>query len=217
MKLSLSRGTIITEGLSKAGRPDLIADARLWLNLFLEDFYYNQDVEWLVKSLNAQAVSDGMAMPTDYRAARSAVIMSSSGSASIEIINNSAQYDEARKQNAAYATLPQFIYANHDERKFYFVPIPTGTVTMDLKYFYVPAIADHTNPASDSLVPKWELPSSILVDMIKFNAMEYNDDKRQGDALKMADDKISKSKINNRDSRAGSSRIQMGKRFRKRF
>lgn len=216
-KLELTRGDIITEGLSLAGRPDLVSSARLWLNLYLEEFYMTQDVEWLVKTLNDQALSSGMSMPTDYRAAKSAIITDSNGAQRpIEIINNASEYDE-RRMNAPAKGSPLFIYANHDLMQFYPVPAPTQGETLDLKYYYIPDIPDHSVAANDDEVPKWELPMHILVDFIKGMAHDYNDDQRHDSVMQRISERVMRAKMNNRDSRAGSTRMMMGKRFRNRF
>ena len=215
MKLSLTRGQIITEALETAGRPDLVSNARLWLSMFLEEFYMNQDVEWLVKSATL-SVANALAFPTDYRASKSALIVRYSEEFNAVITSDSAKYDQYRKQNTDASGVPNFVFADHDLRQFFFVPSPTTGLELELKYYYIPTIDDHTDPLSDDEIPKWEMPSSILIEYLKGMVHEYNDDERQGIADQKVMSKVTAAKVNNRDVRAGSSRMAMGKSFRKR-
>jgi hypothetical protein len=211
--LQLTRGDIIQEGLSLAGRPDLLSDARLWLNLFLEKLYYNQDFDWLIKSVSGLAATQGQAFPSDYRAARSAWIEGNE----IKVLSNPMDYDVKRKSMGSSQGVPQFIYADHDIRQFFFLPQPSAGLSWDLRYYYMPTLPDHSDPTSDLLVPKWGLPMEILVDFVKSRAMEYDDDSRQESASSRVYQEIITSKMNNHDRRAGPSRLSMGRRFSKRF
>lgn len=211
--LQLTRGDIIMEGLSLAGRPDLLSDARLWLNLFLEKIYFNQDFDWLIKSETGLAATQGVAFPSDYRAARSAWL----NNIELKVLSNPTDYDVKRKSLGSAQGNPQFVYADHDIRQFFFLPLPNPGLTWDLRYYYLPALPDHTDPTTDLLVPKWGLPMEILVDLVKSRAMEYDDDNRQGQARASVYEEIISSKLNNHDRRGGPSRIPMGKRFSKRF
>lgn len=216
MQLELSRGDIITEGLSLAGRPDLLENARLWFALFLEEFYYNQDFDWLVQNAEL-TLSDGMSMPTDYRAAKSAKVTTSSGSSyPIRSIRDVEEYD-AKRTNDGATGIPTEMYTDPKARKFYFLPAPEGSLTLELKYLYIPEISDPTVSALDTDIPTWELPKGILIDFIKAMAMEHNDDSRQNDAHAKVRAKIAEAKLNARDHRAGSSKMKMGKSFSKRF
>lgn len=218
-KLDLSRGDIIEEGLALAGRPDLTSNARLWLNMFLEEYYFTQDSEWLVKLGSGLAVTNGMSMPTDYRATKSAVIIASNGSKAIlNTINNAAEYDALRVgYDSTNTGTPTTMYIDSQQRKFYFLPAPTSGHTLDLQYFYVPEIGSAADNSDDNDAPVWGLPSYILVDFVKAAAAEYQDDSRQDSMRELVQRKIAAAKLNNRDSRAGHTRIQMGNRFRKRF
>jgi hypothetical protein len=214
MKLNLTRGQIITEALETAGRPDLVSNARLWLNLFLEEFYMNQDVEWLQKSVELP-VTGAVNFPDDYRGARSAIILRGSSEFIVPISSDVVQYDLLRKYNSAEG-VPSFIYADHDLRQFLFVPMPSEAMTLKLKYYYLPEIPDHTDVETDSEIPKWEMPGAILIEHIKGMAHEYNDDERQQVSEQKVMNKISLAKMNNRDARAGTTKFPMGKSFRKR-
>lgn len=218
--LALTRAQIIEEGLSQAGRADLTANARLWLNLILEEIYLTQDFDWLVKTNSAFAVTQGASLPTDYRSAKSAVIVHSNGSeAPLEILSNAAEYDFKRLNHSESTEegQPRYVYANHDTRVFYFLPAPDQTYTMNLKYFYLPTIPTHVGSSGDADTVKWGLPYRILIDAIKTMAFEYNDDTRAEAAAQSVVARIAAAKMNNHDRRAGKSKFAMGKSFRKRF
>ncbi len=216
--LQLTRAAIIAEGLALAGRPDLTADARLWLTLYLEKQYFNQDFDWLVKITTGITVANGTAIPTDYRASRSATLVdtATSSRSEVQVLVNKADFDNRRVGLGSSTGLPRFAYVDHNLRTWTFLPSPVSGYTMDLHYYYIPDISDFTS-ATDTAVPKWGLPMEILVDHIKARAMEYNDDARQDAAMGGVEKSVTAAKFNNQDKRAGSSRFALGKRFRNRF
>lgn len=212
--LALSRGDVITQGLALAGRPDLLADARLWLNMFLENYYQSQDASWLVKSANV-SVTEGVAFPSDYRASKSGLIITDTGKVPIEIFDDPAKYDFFRLSSTT--GVPTIVWADNTTRTFKFLPLPDQVYTLALKYYYYPAYLDHDDAADDASTFTWGAPYDILIDYIKARAMEYNDDERQDKASENVLKKIAQSKMNDHDRRGGSSRMAMGKSFRKRF
>lgn len=217
--MALTRAQIINQGLSLAGRPDLTSDARLWLNLFLEEQYMNQDFDWLVKTVTSQPVSDGLDFPVDYRAAKSAVLYSKTGSSQeILVLNNQSEYNYRKVgSQTANQSAPSWIFADHGQKKFFFVPGSSTSFTWSLSYYFMPALPDPTDPAQDLLTPVWGLPFQILIDHIKAMAFEYNDDARTDNAKMAVMQKIAQGKMNDHDRRATKSKISMGKSFRKRF
>lgn len=215
MPLELSRGEIITEGLSQAGRPDLLSNGRLWLNIFLERMYMNQDWDWLIKTLDDQPIVQGGDLPRDYRASRSATIKRGTSSVRLEVIE-SDEYDE-RKDLLNTTGGPTFVYINRDLKTMNFLPLPDTSNTWSLKYYYMPDIPSHTIPENDSLIPKWDAPSVILVNHIFEQAMQYNDDQRQQSAPQVTDASIAEAKMNNMDKRAGKNQLKLGKSFKGRF
>lgn len=218
MVLGLTRAQIIAQGLALAGRPDLTSDARLWLSMFLEDMYLNQDFEWLLRLETAIAVADGTSVPADYRASKSAIIYAPNGSPSpITALTKNDEIDSKKLELAGSTGQPLYFYVDQYHRKLYFLPQPDQAYTMDLRYYFVPEIGDFDSDFCDDDVPTWQLPFSILVDHVKARAMEYNDDQRQEGAATGVRNKIMESKTNNHDRRAGPSRMQLGKRFKKRF
>lgn len=217
--LELTREQIIEAGLALAGRPDLTSEARLWLNLFLEQQYMIQDWSWLVKSDTGLEVSDGVEFPSDYRAGRSAILVDQNGAKfPVDIIDRPDHYDyETLSVETGTEGQPRLIYANHDSRTFSFLPAPSQTYTMELKYYYIPSLPDHTDDSADEDTVKWGLPAQILIDHIKMRAYEYNDDQRYAPTKQEIQSDIGAAKVNNHDRRAGPSRIPFGKRFGKRF
>lgn len=217
--LQLSRAQIIEAGLALAGRPDLTSEARLWLSMFLEEQYMNQDYPWLVKTSEALTVSQGLDFPCDYRNARSAYLLDSAGGQiPIEISDQADEYDAKRLGIGPSTTgQPLHIYANHQDKKFYFLPEPSSGFQLIVKYYHVPIIGVHDDTSDDDEIPTWGLPFSILVDFIKARAMEYDDDVRQDGAEQKVMQKVAQAKINNFDRRAGQNRLNFGKSFKKRF
>lgn len=215
--LELTRGQIIEEGLDLAARPDLTSNARLWLNLFLEKQYYNQDYDWLIKTVDGLAVVQGGTLPSNYRAARSATIVENGKLLSLTVVTNPAEWDEIKETASITSGVPRFIYIDHDTRLFYFPGEPVSGLTWNLKYYHIPDLPDHTDPTTDMLIPKWGLPADILVQNITARAFEYNDDSRQDSKAGMVEKEIGDAKKNNHDRRGGKSRLALGKSFRKRF
>jgi hypothetical protein len=217
MLFEISRGDIITEGLNKAGRPDLVSDARLWLNLFLEEQYTNQDWNWLTKSDSSLAVVQGGTLPFDYRSAKSATVGEAGRITRLSVIDNPDEWDQFRMTIGQSVGVPQKVYIDVANRTYEFAPAPSSGQTWTLSYYFIPELPDHNDPTTDNLIPVWGLNSRILSEEIKAQAMEYNDDTRQDKAAEIVMKKLETAKMNNHDKRAGSSRLTMGKNFKKRF
>ena len=216
--LKLTRLEIITQGLALAGRPDLVSDARLWLSMFLEEMYVNQDLEWLEKYVTAIPVVQDTPVPCDYRAAKSAILIHPNGSKSvITSLTKSEEIDSKIMQMVTSKAAPRYFYVDQALRTMRFIPEPDQVYSMNLRYYFVPEIGDPSNSYADGDYPAWGLPVSILIDHIKSRAFEYNDDQRQGNSDVQVKNKLAESKMNNHDRRAGPSRTQLGKRFKKRF
>lgn len=213
----ISRGDIITEGLSKAGRPDLVSDARLWLNLFLEEQYNNQDWSWLVKTQPSLAVVQGGTLPSDYRSAKVARIDTDQNATPLIVTEDADEWDWIQNNAGGANGTPTHMYIERSTGLFYFSPAPSSRLTFSLSYYFVPDLPDHTDPTTDSEIPVWGLPFRILTDHIKAEAMEYNDDTRQDKAAMGVTKKIADAKMNNHDMRAGRHKLRMGKSFKKRF
>jgi hypothetical protein len=215
--MALTRRQIIDEGLSQAGRTDLVSNARLWLNIFLEKMYRTQDFHWMVKSSDGLAISQGMSVPSDYLRAKTATVTVAGAKTDILEVSKE-EYDSMNRSSTAVTGVPTHFYPNHDEGKFYFYPSPSSSVTaLNLGYYYLPTISTHTDSSGDAVSPKWGEDVDVLIQYIKAMAMEYNDDPRAKDAEAKTMALLSQSKVNSYDKRAGFNRLKMGKSFRKRF
>lgn len=216
MKLRLSHQEIIETGLGIAGRPDLVQEARLWLSMFLDRFYHDQDVEWLVKPSGDLALVEGMSLPEDYRAMKSATIRQSNGSSfQPKIIWDAEEFSYVKRAQASGAPLNVFIDQNN--RTLHFHPQPTTSYSIDINYYHYPEVEAYNSDAFLDAIPKWELPSAILVDFVTSAAALYNDDERQFNLMQLVEKSIVSSKMNSGDKRAGSSKLKLGKSFNKRF
>ena len=216
--INLTRGQIIQEGLSQAGRPDLVSNGRLWLNLFLDRIYHNQDFHWLKKSSSGLSATQGSSLPTDYRAGISATFGEEGNVSQLTVLWDSAEFDARRNLLGTQTTdRPTFIFIDEVAKTVQFLPKPESGGVWNLHYYYLPELPDHTDPGFDDDVPLWRANFQILVDEIKAKALEFNDDERQGQAAAGVNAGISENKINNHDRRAGRSRIKLGKQFRNRF
>jgi hypothetical protein len=214
--MQLTRGEIITEGLDQAGRLDLMESGRLWLNLFLQKQYRTQDYHWLIKDSGNLSVYNGIQMPIDYRAAKSATIGTNGNENRLELLWDAQEFD-AKKNIASSTSTPQYVYIDQITKTATFLPTPQSGLIWQLKYFYLPELPDHKDSDTDGLIPVWDASFQILIDAIKQKAYEYNDDARQTSARQELSQDIAMDKMNNHDRRAGRSTMRMGKSFRKRF
>lgn len=222
--LKLTRGQIITEGLGRAGRPDLSSEARLWLNLFLEKQYLNQDHEWLLKYIFGRSLVEGDTLPSDY--VRMKTLDATPNRIPIRLVE-ADQFESIRAntnvQVAATPTgTPRYAYIDQTLALIHFFPLPpttpTATLTYNYYYYYFPALPDPTNSGTDSQVPIWGLTNDILIEEIYVRALNWNDDLRFKEEKDNVQKLLNDSKMNSRDLRAGSPKFKLGKSFvRRRF
>jgi hypothetical protein len=211
MNITLTRGDIITEALSQAARPDLVSNARLWLNLFLEKAYKNYDWHWLIKRVEDQTITQDLDFPDDYRAMRSATY-----SQDRKLMT---QLDVDGFENIAYRSIfgvPSHFYADEETRTFKFWPAPSNGNIWNYAYYHIPELPDPTISATDLDVPVWHSDPDILIDAVKLKALYYNDDQRYTQEMKDIDRRIIQGRMNQRDQRAGSPRFKLGKSYRRR-
>lgn len=210
----LTRGQIITEGLSRAGRSDLVSDARLWLNLFLEKVYMNQDFKWLEKSVSGLALSQNYDLFDDYRA----IIAISLGTnrSPLTQVFTADEWDYVKGGNSNAST-PTHFFINEIDDVIEFYPAPASGLTFNASYYRMPSLPDHEDPNSDDESPFWKLPTEILIEAIKMYAMDYNDDVRFDAQEQRLFAKIAEARLNAQDNRASHGRFKLGKSFKKRF
>lgn len=218
--LELTRGEIITEALSQAGRPDLISNGRLWLNLFLEDQYTNQDWPWLIKTALGQAVVQGGAIPTDYRSAVSATVgRTVTNQQRLDLIK-AAQFNELEGRGTQIGGTPEFVWIDRLTRTANFYPLPSASVqeplVWNLRYYHIPDIPASNDTTADNKEPLWEPNKHILIQAVYVKALEYNDDVRFDKELERLTGMLQNHKMNSHDLRAGKNRLTFGKGFRPR-
>ena len=209
----MTRLQIMQEGLRRAGRPDLLGEARFWLNLFLESMYRDQDFHWMRKQATL-ATTNGLAVPTDYLRAYSAVLVQNGNETPFHQFS-SDEYDALRSADSSGP--PSGFFVDPDGDVFRFHPTPSTSYTWKLRYYYMPTLPDPDSPIGDQDEPLWKLDPSILIQAIYVRALEYDDDTRFDREEKKLDAMLSRSKINSADKRAGSSRMKLGKSFRRRL
>lgn len=213
----LTRGQIITEGLNMAGRPDLLSEARLWLNIFLEKMYRTQDWAWCLKTITGGSISQGMSLPSDYLRVKTATLVVNGVPQRKPLIQvGPEEYDSLTNQVAATGN-PEKFFVDELLKTVNFWPAATANLAWNCRYYYLPALPDPTDPSTDSQTPIWQEDSEILVQEIIQKAMKYNDDERRDRERGERDDMLTKAKMNSIDMRAGHNRIKLGKSFRRRF
>lgn len=207
----MTRGDIITEGLSQAGRSDLLSNARIWLNDYLEEIYMSQDLYWLIKH-GSGMLTQNQPLPSDYRSLVAAAV----GPSRIDLqVVGAEEWQSLPVASAGGA--PNKVYPDEVDGIFKFWPNPVNPVPWTYSYYYIPILPDPTDAASDLLTPVWKLPNSILKKAVFVKALEYNDDSRAQQEAQALDNAFARAKLNNHDLRAGKNRFALGKSFTKRF
>jgi hypothetical protein len=213
--LELTRGSIISDGLNRAGRPDLLSDGRLWLNQFLEDQYENQDWPFLIKTSKGLTVVQGGTIPTDYRSAVSATVgQTVANTKLVEFVPADKFHEFYERNNTDNSGTPEVIYVDESLRTFNYWPNPSSGLLLNLRYYYSPELPDHLDPTSDNEIPIWQAPKQILVQAMYVRALEYNDDARFEREDKRLFKMVNDHKMNSHDLRAGKHRLKWGKSFR---
>jgi hypothetical protein len=215
--LKLTRGQIMTEGLGRAGRPDLISEARLWLNLFLETQYDNQDHEWLLKYVDKRPLVMGDTLPTDY--VRMKTITVTPNRLQMRLVE--ADEWESIRANAGFdfgvttTGTSRICYIDQATSLIYFWPTPPtagpGQLVYNYYYYFFPVLPEIADGAHDTDIPVWGLTNDILIEQIYVRALNWNDDLRYKDEKENVMDLLNKSKMNSRDLRAGSPRFKLGR------
>lgn len=210
----MTRLQIIQEALNLANRTDLLSEARLWLNMFLDGQYRNQDWPFAMKTASL-AVTQGATIPTDYLRARSADIINGSNRLPVLFLTPE-QYDFDR-QSSINPSIPRKVYVDQYARTFNWVPAPSEVFTMELRYYFLPVLPDPYTPIGDSETPLWAVDDDILIQAVYVKALQFDDDARFDKESARLDDMIKKAKINSPDFRASTNRIKLGKSFRRRL
>lgn len=163
-------------------------------------------------------VIQGSTIPTDYLRARDGSLLY--GTQKIPVFfMTPEQYDEATRAHVTTA-VPNKVYVDEYARTFTWVPTPAQVYTLSLRYYFMPDMPDPYTPIGDSEIPLWQTDVEILIQAVYIRALQYDDDARydkEYDKLYGMEGMIAKAKMNNADFRAGSSKIKLGKSFRRRL
>ena len=209
----LTRGQIISEALSLAGRADLISNGRLWLNIYLDSMYRNQDLSFLLKSSSGMPCIQNAPLPSDYRALHTATVGVSGVPLEVVALDHFVALNQAQSKHGT----PLWLCIDGGNKTAQFYPSPWQGVTWNMTYYSMPELPDPNDPLTDSEIPKWELSSDILIQAVYAKALQYLDDSRAEKAQADAQLMFTQAKMNSRDMRAGSSTFKLGKSFRRRF
>ena len=209
----LTRGQIVQTGIERAGRGDLLADGRRWLNLFLQSQYKNEDWNWLIKSGSLTTV-DGQSIPSDYDRMKYLKLISNGSRIELEQLDvNEFEYQKVANN---YTGQPKYYYIDELNRSIYFWPMPDQSYSLELQYYHMPDFLEETaGDDSDEVV--WGEGENILVQAVYVDTLQFLDDARFLNELKVLENMIGNSKLNAHDRRGGKHRIPLGRSFRKRF
>lgn len=218
--IGLTRLQIMNEGLGRAGRPDLLSEARLWLNLFLEKQYLSQDYEWLLKNVDNRLCVNGDTLPSDYIRMKTITVTSNRLPVKLveadeyEWLRRGYGFDQTTSQQNG---TPNWAYIDQNANLIYFLPVPPSSNSVYYNYFYYsfPTLPDPTSSSGDSQVPKWGETTDILIQAIFARALQWLDDDRAPVEINNVKALLTDSRINSRDLRAGSPRFKLGKCHRR--
>lgn len=215
--MSLTRIQIIDEALAQAGRPDLVSQGRLWLNLFLEKIYKTQDWAWNIEDSGIVSLTDGGSIPADYWKLKTATLYSTSNVPQNEIIQVRIEEWAELQRGADSATgTPIKVWVDEKNGTFNFWPVPASSYNWQYFYYSLPTIGTADDDTDDGDVPFWKLHDEILIRAVMLKALYYNDDKRYNEGVQELMQEIVQGKMNSADFRAGHNRLRFGKSFRRR-
>jgi len=203
MSTLLTRAQIVQAGLELAGRTDLTTKANRWLNMWLENQYYDFDWNWLIKSSLGNVLTEGMSLPLDYVRNKMFTLGFNNTREPMEVITIEEYNDRLRDANSIGRPLK--IYIDQTTHQLYFYPKPdANSYTLDIQYFYMPE-------------PVWGNDSQLLVNAVYVYALKYLDDARYQAERKNLDEDLASCKMNDYDMRGGKHKILLGKSFKRRF
>lgn len=210
----MTRLQIIQEALNRANRQDLLSEGRLWLNMFLEGQYRNQDWPFAMKK-STLSVVEGGAIPTDYLRARSAQLIDGSNRQDILFLTPE-QYDYHRRANVTTGK-PLKVFVDQYLGTFNWIQIPDQAYSFELRYYFMPTLPDPYSPIGDSETPLWKVDDDVLIQAVYVRALEYDDDARFDKEDQRLKEMLRESKLNSPDFRATNNKIKLGKSYRRRL
>lgn len=210
----MTRLQIIQEALSRANRPDLVSEARLWLNMFLDGQYRNQDWPFAMK-VSTLPVVDGAAAPEDYLRARSVQLIY--GSQRLPVLMLTPEQYDFERQAQVGTGVPRKLYLDQYLRTFHWLPVPQEVYSFELRYYFMPELPDPYTPIGDSETPLWQIDDDLLIQAVYIRALQYDDDARFDKEEQKLMTMLRECKINSPDFRAQTNRIKLGKSYRRRL
>ena len=213
----LNRGQIMTEALSQTGRSDLISNARLWLNLFLDKVYNVQDWNWLKTDSGIISLVNGGTCPAGYKKLSSANLIYQ-GYVQREIVsfNGDGEY-QAYQRMGTTSGQPQKVYIDKQTNTFNFWPNPDFSYQWRHFSFIIPQLPDPTDAAQDTNIPLWPMQQDALIRAVQLKCLYYQDETRYAAEEKALMDEIVAGKMNQFDSQGGNNTLKLGKKFRRRW
>lgn len=210
----MNRLQIIQEALNRANRPDLVSEARLWLNMFLDGQYQNQDWPFAMKVATLSVV-DGASAPDDYLRARSVNLLY--GSQRLPVLMLTPEQYDFERQAQVGSGVPRKLYLDQYARTFHWLPVPQDTYSFELRYYFMPELPDPYSPIGDSETPLWRVDDDLLIQAVYIRALQYDDDSRFDKEEQKLMTMLREAKLNSPDFRAQTNKIKLGKSFRRRL
>ena len=177
----LTRATIVTRGLRKAGNEAITVEANVALNTALFDLYtIYGDWPFLATETPLTLAGSSFALPTDFLRTvddDALIITAIDGSPTYQLIREVPrdQFDRFRGPGANTG-VPQQWTANRATTQGLFYPTPTQAITARLRYQYLPPDipTDSTGDAQVPLFP-WH---QYLINVVYQFGLEYERDGR---------------------------------------
>ena len=207
----------MTEALSQTGRSDLLSNARLWLNLFLDKIYNVQDWNFLKTNSGIVSLVQGGSSPAGYKKLSSANLLYQ-GYVQREItsFNGDGEY-QAYLRMGTVVGQPQKVYIDKQANTFNFWPPPDYSYQWQYFAFITPTLPDPTDSSGDSVIPLWPMASNDLIEAVQLKCLYYQDETRYKDEEAKLIKSITDSKTNQFDSQGGNNTMKLGKKFRRRW
>ena len=210
----MTRLQIIQEALNRANRPDLVSEARLWLNIFLEGQYRNQDWPFAMKTVTLPVV-EGALIPDDYLRSRTANLIFGNNRLPILFLTPE-QYDYDRMTNVSTGK-PRKCYIDQNTRTMHWIQLPDQAYSFEMRYYYMPDMPDPHSPIGDTEVPLWRIDFEVLIQAVYVRALQYDDDARYSAENQYLSELLRTAKLNSPDFRNQTNRIKLGKSYRRRL
>jgi len=183
----LSRGTIISEALKKAGNTKLTAAARIKLNRILENLYLEYDWPWLTAAGAFSIGGASFALPGDFLkpADDAALYVTSVNGVAVrhEVREVDRETYERVLTTDTTADRPTFWCVDYTNSLGLVYPTPVAPVSATLRYKTLPADVDVIQTAAyDADIPTFPY-HNYLIDAVYQYALEHDEDLRANEEL----------------------------------